>query len=65
MSADILAAGAKITPLISEQYAFGIVIACSVAGIAWGLVNTLLVSSSPHKTNNPLLTIFARYRSEA
>ena len=65
MSADILAAGAKITPLISEQYAFGIVIACSVAGIAWGLVNTLLVSYILTQLTILYSQIFARYRSEA
>lgn len=30
--------------MIEETYAYGLVIGCSLFGILWGLVNTLLVS---------------------
>lgn len=33
-----------MTVLIEETFAFGLVIGCSVFGILWGVVNTLLVS---------------------
>lgn len=35
--------------LIQEKYAFGVVIGCSIFGILWGLVNTLLVSITQTK----------------
>ena len=37
--------------MLEETVAFGIVIGCSLFGMLWGLVNTILVSCSLHLSN--------------
>lgn len=46
--------------LIDETFAYGLVIGCSVFGIIWGIVNTLLVS---YNSDTLLLICFAIFLS--